>query len=336
MLDLDGVCYLGAQPVPHAIETLNCLQADEKQLIYITNNSSRVPDSVAHQLNSLGLPTSPDQVLTSAQATARRVRKQFAASSDVLALGGEGVFTALRDEGLNVVESADDDPVAVVQGWASTIGWKQLSEAVLAIKKGALHFATNLDATLPTERGETIGNGSFVAAVCNATGMPAVSSGKPEPFIYQAAQEMCNAGKPLAIGDRLDTDIKGANTSSIASMHVLTGVADARDVMYAKPAERPRYLAVDLRDLLKPYPEVEVGAGVTHDGGAATCAETTVSVSGNTIVIAGVEYADITADTEIAISSQAYRALAHLLWAMADSAENGQQLVTLPKFYVES
>ncbi|MFC5370210.1 HAD-IIA family hydrolase [Arcanobacterium bovis] len=334
MLDLDGVCYLGAQPVKNAIETLNCMRAENKQLLYITNNSSRVPDSVAAQLTSLGLSTNDEQVLTSAQATARRVREHFPSSSKILALGGEGVFTALRNEGFDVVKSADDDPVAVVQGWANSIGWAQLSEAVLAIKKGAQHFATNLDATLPTERGETIGNGSFVAAVRNATGAPVISSGKPEAFIYQAAQQMCMAENPLAIGDRLDTDIRGANASSIPSMHVLTGVNDAREVMLAPPAERPKYLAVDLRDLLVPYPQVKTEVDAHTGEGQARCLDSTVEISKHELRVDGVVCSGVAEESEVAITVNAYRALAHLLWQIADCTSERAALPVLPKFVV--
>lgn len=327
MLDLDGVCYLGAQPVPYAIETLDRLSSNGLGLFYITNNSSRVPSSVSEQLTGLGLNTNPDQILTSAQATAQRIAAIYPRGSIVLALGGEGVFEALQSVGMKVVTTADGDPVAVVQGWSREIGWVQLSEAVLAIKNGARHFATNLDATLPTERGETIGNGSFVAAVCNATGQPALSSGKPEDFIYEAAQKLTGSVRPLAIGDRLDTDIRGANAAGIPSMHVLTGVGRANDVLFAKETDRPRFLAADLRDLTTPYPNI------VCDDGVVKCGDDVASVAGGIIFLNG-EKLDTSCDTDhVEVSLNSYRALAHLVWTINDSSTEENNLV-LPRIEV--
>jgi len=91
-------------------------------------------------------------------------------------LGGDGVRQALLDEGFQVTSSAQDGPVAVVQGWDPAVDWALLSEGVYAINAGALHVATNLDATLPTERGFALGNGSLVAAVVLTTGAWTISA----------------------------------------------------------------------------------------------------------------------------------------------------------------
>jgi hypothetical protein len=110
--------------------------------------------------------------------------------------------------------------------------------------------ASNLDATLPTERGLLPGNGSLVAALRTATGSEPLAAGKPAPALMHDALARGDFRSPLVVGDRLDTDIAGANAAGLPSLMVLTGVNNARDAVYAVPEERPTYLGADLRSLL--------------------------------------------------------------------------------------
>ena len=139
--------------------------------------------------------------------------------------------------GLRVVASADDNPQAVVQGHNPETGWAQLSEAALAIQRGALYFASNLDSTLPAERGFLVGNGSMVAAVVNATGVSPSSAGKPEPAMFFLAAQSLGSTAPLAVGDRLNTDIAGGVAAGMPCLHVLTGVSKHEALLRATPAE---------------------------------------------------------------------------------------------------
>lgn len=157
--------------------------------------------------------------------------------------------------------------------------WLQLSEAALAIERGAQYIATNIDATLPKERGEYLGNGSLVAAVSHATGVVPPSSGKPEPAMYELALEKSGGKKPLVIGDRLDTDILGANRARFDSAHVLTGVTSMRQVMLADPDQRPTHQIFDLRDLSAPIEQP-----IFSEGGVSV-GNTRVQIADQTILI---------------------------------------------------
>jgi hypothetical protein len=159
------------------------------------------------------------------------------------------------------VASADDGPVAVIQGFGPEVGWAQLAEASLAIGRGLPWVATNLDATIPTARGRVLGNGALVAALRWASGVEPVVAGKPEPPLMVESVERTGAKRPLVVGDRLDTDIEGANRSGIAAMLVLTGVTDWPALLDAAPVTRPSYLGRDLRALLQPAPPVSVARG---------------------------------------------------------------------------
>ena len=256
LLDLDGVCFAGEARIPHAAEGANGARALGMGLSFITNNASRAPQTVVDKLAANGIEALAREVFTAAMDAAALLRERLEPGARVLVVGGDGVRRALTDEGFTVVDSADQDPAAVVQGWDPAVDWAMMSEGAYAIRAGAIHVATNTDATLPTERGFALGNGSLVAAVANATGRDYLAAGKPFPDIYRRALARAGGERPLAVGDRLNTDHVGARAAGIAGLHVLTGVSSARDVLLAAPEERPTFLHTDLRGLLEPHPRV--------------------------------------------------------------------------------
>ncbi|MBI9116276.1 HAD-IIA family hydrolase [Sanguibacter suaedae] len=253
LVDLDGVTYKGHEPIDHAADGLAGARAAGMRLVFVTNNASREPESVAEQLTSLDIPAAPADVMTAAQACARLLGDHVPQGSRVLVVGGAGLRTAVAAAGYVVVDSAEDEPAAVAQGFAPTLAWEQLAEAAYAVASGAVHVASNLDLSLPTARGFAPGNGALVGAVTNATGVEPVSAGKPSPAMYAMAVERAGARRPLVIGDRLDTDLAGARAGGYPGLHVLTGVNDGRDDVLAAPGLRPDFIGADLRSLLEPH-----------------------------------------------------------------------------------
>jgi HAD superfamily hydrolase (TIGR01450 family) len=253
LLDLDGVVYLGSKAVVHAVETINQLQAEGITVGYVTNNSSRKPESIADQLNGFGLNVEPNQVIGSARAGAKMLSERVPAGSRVLVVGGEGLRFEVEALGFMVVSTADENPAAVIQGFAPDVGWTQLAEAAYAIQRGAVWLATNQDWTIPREGGIAPGNGTLVSAVHTAVGILPDFAGKPFAPIYQSALDQLGIKKPLFVGDRLDTDIRGAHNFGMASACVMTGVASRRELIGARVEDRPDYILEDLRGLLAPY-----------------------------------------------------------------------------------
>ncbi|MFD6175851.1 MULTISPECIES: HAD-IIA family hydrolase [unclassified Isoptericola] len=254
LVDLDGVAYRGHLPIPHAAESLTAARGEGLRLVFVTNNASREPEEVAGQLTGLDIPTAADEVMTAAQACAALLRTRLAPGARVLVVGGAGLRTAVERSGLIVVDSADDVPDAVAQGYAPGLAWEDLAEAAYAVAGGAWHVASNLDLSLPTARGFAPGNGALVGAVVAATGVRPDSAGKPSPTMYRLAVERAGAERPLVIGDRLDTDLAGARSGGYPGLHVLTGVSTARDAVLADAGLRPDFLGGDLRALLEPHP----------------------------------------------------------------------------------
>ncbi|MCX7536934.1 HAD-IIA family hydrolase [Corynebacterium sp. P5875] len=240
LLDLDGTIYQGGAAVPGAVPAVS---GSGLPAIYVTNNASRAPRDVAEQLNSLGLDTRPEDVMTSALAAIQLAADRIPAGSTVLVLGTDSFRALAADAGFTVTDTADDDPVAVLHGHNPGTGWRQLSEAALAIRKGALYLASNLDTTLPKERGLHVGNGSMVAAVVSATGVSPVSAGKPGPAMFHSAARALGCSAPLAIGDRLDTDIAGGVAAGMDTLCVLTGVSGHHDVLGAPVPHRPTLIS---------------------------------------------------------------------------------------------
>ncbi|MEV6301444.1 HAD-IIA family hydrolase [Actinoplanes sp. NPDC051861] len=279
IFDLDGVVYLIDKPIAGAAEAVERLRADGVTVAYATNNASRRAADVAALLTGMGVSAEPAEVLTSAGAAAALLAERLPAGSPVLVVGADALRDEVREAGLDPVLSAEDAPVAVVQGYGPEVGWKALAEAALAVRAGATWFATNTDRTLPSPRGPLPGNGSLIAVLRTALDRdPDVVVGKPQPGIFTAAAKLSGSERPLVVGDRLDTDIQGAVTAGMPSLLVLTGVSGPADLLAAPPDRRPTYVATDLSALFRPAEDARlpapgspaIGWRVTRDGGRAT------------------------------------------------------------------
>jgi HAD superfamily hydrolase (TIGR01450 family) len=307
LLDLDGVVYRGRQPVAHAAEALAQVRRDGMRLSFVTNNALRPPDEVAERIRAAGVEADPADIATSAQAAATLLADRVPAGSKVLVAGGEGLRLAVRERGLVAVQSADDAPAAVVTGYDPELNYARLAEAVLAIFAGAPWVASNADVTVPTERGLLPGAGATVAFIEAATNVSPQVAGKPERALHEEATRRSGARSPLVVGDRLDTDIEGANGVGAPSLLVLTGVSTLAELIKAAPDLRPTYLAADLRGLLRP------AAGVTLDGAAARCGGWTCSAHGTILSWAG-------ASSETDDGLDAFRAGVRLAWSLAGAS----------------
>jgi glycerol-1-phosphatase len=242
LFDLDGILYRGDEPVPGAAEAVARLRSAGKRMSFVTNNSSRTPEAVARKLASAGVDAGAEEVETSAMATAellgaRRVRTAFV-------VGEEGVRAALGGVGIQVVGADDPTPDVVVVGWDRGADYAKLAAASLFLQRGAALVATNADASYPAPAGLLPGAGALLAAITTATGATAEVVGKPHAPLLRAALERAGGGRPLVIGDRLDTDIEGAARLGWPSLLVLTGVTTRSDL--ESSGVRPTYVGEDL------------------------------------------------------------------------------------------
>jgi len=285
LADLDGVVYTGAEAIPYAVESINHA-AEGRRVGYLTNNASRTAASVAEHLTGLGLTVTADDVVTSPQAAVRLLADLVPAGSTILVVGGEGLTTVVEAAGFVVTDSALDRPAAVIQGFAPQVGWLQLAEASYALgaDENMPWVATNTDWTIPQARGIAPGNGTLVSAVHTAIGRLPVVAGKPEVAIFEEAVARFGGTKPLFIGDRLDTDILGANRAEMESVLVLTGIDHSKKVLAADAKSRPTYILEDLRELDQPYP-VAVRKTTLRGAKTVTVGDATVQLLGTAVTV---------------------------------------------------
>jgi len=281
LLDLDGVVYLGEEPIAGAPQALAAARERGLRLAFVTNNASRTPAQVADLLSRMGVPARPEEVITSAQAAAHDLADRLPAGARVLVLGTDALRSAVAERGLVPVASADDGPAAVVQGFSRQLGWPELAEGAVAIRQGAFWLATNLDATVPSPRGRLPGNGALIAALSHAVGFTPPATGKPDPTMHRESVERAGARRPIVVGDRLDTDIEGARRVGCPSLLVLTGVSTPAELLAAPPEQRPDYLGADLTALTSPHPQTRVDSDVVR------CNAATVRRVGSRLELSG-------------------------------------------------
>ena len=225
IIDMDGVLYLGDQPMPGLCEFIAFLRERPIPFILATNNSTRTPHEYVDKLARMGVTVSPDEILVSGQATARFLAREYPRGTRVHVFGMPALKQALTDEGFVL---ADDDVQLVVASMDRDITFEKLKRATLLIRGGARFIATNLDPTNPSEEGLIPGTGSMIVALEAASGVKPTAIGKPEPIMYQLALDQMGARPETtaAIGDRADTDILGGKRAGLVTICVLSGSSD--------------------------------------------------------------------------------------------------------------
>ena len=282
MLDLDGVVYIGPDAVPGAPEHLDAARDAGMHLAYVTNNASRPPAAVARHLRDLGIAVADEDVVTSAQAAARVLSEQLPDGSAVFVIGGEGLEVALREQGLRPVQDPEEKPAAVVSGFHGDLRWSTVIAGAILVRDGLPWVASNTDLTVPTPAGPGPGNGALVEVVARFADRRPVVAGKPEAPLFEETLRRVGGERPLVIGDRLDTDIEGANNTGYDSLLVMTGVTGLDQLVAAGPALRPSYVAADLGGLGRRHDEPTTdGDTVSAGGWSATVVNGAVRVTGD-------------------------------------------------------
>lgn len=221
LLDLDGVVYVGDEPLPDAVESLSRLREAGKRIRFLTNNSRLTRAQLARRLVGMGAEAHEEEVVTSGWATARYLRREGVGSAYVL--GGRGLIAEVLGAGVEVVDGGPCE--AVVVGADDLVTYGHIQRATSAVFSGARFVATNADRTYPSPAGLLPGTGALVAAVQTTTGVEPVIVGKPFPPMFDAALEGTSRERAVMVGDSPDTDIEGATRAGIAGVLVF---ADGR------------------------------------------------------------------------------------------------------------
>jgi 4-nitrophenyl phosphatase len=267
LVDLDGVVYRGADPVPGVAAVLAARAGLGDDVVYVTNNSMHYRADYVTRLASMGAPITPETVVSSARATALHIAKHETGIRRVLVLGAGGLERELRDVGLDVVTAghaaarmhqegvdgwtAAGAPDAVVTGLDPNLTYLRLAAANDCIRAGARFIATNRDPIYPTERGLRPGAGAVAAAVEAASGVVPLSIGKPAPHLLELAAEAVgrDVHDAIMIGDGIATDLIAAQAVGARCVLMLTGVTTRVEVEALPADQRPFAVAADAAEL---------------------------------------------------------------------------------------
>ncbi len=320
LFDLDGVIYLGPMVIDGVPEALAELRSTGVHVGFVTNNAARTPATVAAHLEDLGITATTTDVVNSTQATVRMLQADLPKGTRILVVGTDALADQLREGGFEPVRTLEDEPVAVVQGYHPALEWHQLELGAIAIQNGAQWYATNPDMTRPTERGILPGCGAQVAVVRACVDVDPKVAGKPfRPLLDETVLRL-GAEHPIFVGDRLDTDIEGANAVNMDSLFVFTGAHGKKDLLAAEPIARPTHLGWDVAALLHTAHAVEV----VDSGRLIRCGEQLIQLSDGDASLATQPK-----DTESQLD--ALRALLHAVWEFgAEAGDTLSQLDLIP------
>ena len=250
LFDLDGVCWLGHEFLPGAAETINELLAGGKPVAFVTN-SPRIPRSeTAQYLRDGGVDVPDELVITAASTLIARALEELGDERKVVAVGTDSFKKQLVEAGLEIVRTDDWQTArAVLVSGHFGFNYEELNWVARAVRDGAPLLATGRDPTMPMPDGLWPGTGSIIAAIETASGGTAIATGKPEPAIFEAGLDAIGRPDRVAmVGDRIDTDISGAQNLGIAGILVTTG-ATSQEELEASPIE-PDHLIESLTQLL--------------------------------------------------------------------------------------
>jgi len=233
IIDMDGVLWRNTDPIGDLPAIFTSIEAQGLQWICATNNATQSPEEFAEKLRGFGVETHPGCVVNSASATVDYLKSNFSLDSKVYVVGSESLWQMVSDAGFETVPTGDEEWLEraaeidiVVAGLDRRFSYNRMRDAAMAIRLGATFIATNTDATYPTPQGLLPGAGAAVRAIEVASGKEPMVIGKPNPMVYQEALKRMGleAAQVMGIGDRLDTDIRGAQAAGCLSGLVLTGV----------------------------------------------------------------------------------------------------------------
>jgi 4-nitrophenyl phosphatase len=235
VLDMDGVLWRENDPIGDLNAIFTRFANAGLKVLFATNNASKSPQQYVEKLAGMGATVKPDQIITSGLGVAYLLKKRFPQGGPVYIIGEIGLITALEEAGFYPSVS---DPIAVIGGVDRQISFNKLKAATLFIRSGVPFYFTNPDKTFPTPEGLIPGAGAILAALVAATDVEPILAGKPNATLYEFALEKLGTQpeETLAVGDRIETDILGAQRAGLKTALVLSGIATRAEGEAWKPA----------------------------------------------------------------------------------------------------
>ncbi|XP_042068164.1 phosphoglycolate phosphatase 2-like [Salvia splendens] len=273
LFDCDGVIWKGDSLIDGVSDTLDFLRSMGKELVFVTNNSTKSRRQYAKKFHSVGISVSEDEIFSSSFAAAMYLKvNKFPKEKKVYVIGEEGILEELELAGFTPLGGPEDGKKtahmkrnsffehdknvgAVVVGLDQYINFYKLHYGTLCIREnpGCLFIATNRDAVGNlTDLQEWPGAGCMVGAICGTTQKDPIVVGKPSTFLMDFLLEKFNipTSKMCMVGDRLDTDILFGQNSGCRTLLVFSGVTKESDLQDPSNQIHPEYMTTALSDIL--------------------------------------------------------------------------------------
>lgn len=251
VMDMDGVLWRGDQQLPGVEAFCQFLTQRGIPFVLASNNSSRSPADYVTKLAKMGVEGIVEQqIVTSGTTTVDYLLTHYAPGTAVHVLGGDGLKRIISAAGFTL---RDHDVQVVVVGIDFDLTYEKLKRAALLIRAGADFIGTNDDVTFPAPEGLVPGAGSLIAALKTATDRQPLIMGKPGAPMFEASLRVMGTqpAQTLMIGDRLNTDIAGAQAVGLKTALVLTGVTAPGDLEHS--ATQPDTVYEDLPALTRAW-----------------------------------------------------------------------------------
>jgi glycerol-1-phosphatase len=264
LVDLDGVVWVGREPVPGSAETLAALLDAGKEIVFVTNNPGKPPAVYADRLRGMGVNAGEERIVTAGMVAARLAADAAGPGGSAFVIGATALKEMVSEAGAKLLagEAAREAGVVVVSGHRG-FDYEELLTAKLALDRGAALVATSHDPTMPMPGGEWPGTGAVLAAVETASGRTAEIGGKPERHLFEMALAAIGRGSSVAndvqkepqpgrvamVGDRISSDIEGGRRAGLETVLVLSGTSSREDAEAANPP--PDHVLNDLAGLLR-------------------------------------------------------------------------------------
>jgi len=247
ILDMDGVLWNDDEPIGDLPYVFDEIRRRSLSFMLATNNATKNIAQFVEKVAKFGVTIQPEQVINSTEATVTFLKKHYANGGPVYMVGEQGLINILTEAGFF---HSTENAIAVVVGMDRNLNYKKLADAALLIRAGTPFIGTNPDRTYPTPQGFLPGAGALQAFLQAATDVTPRIIGKPEPEMYRMALERMQVQpeEALVIGDRIETDIVGAQKLGCKTGLVLSGIATSSEAAKLQP--QPDFIEPDLTSLV--------------------------------------------------------------------------------------
>jgi HAD superfamily hydrolase (TIGR01458 family) len=220
LLDLEGVLGVGGKLIPGAPEAIARLRAAGVPFRVVTNTTTVSRRELADEVRTMGLDVRAEELHTAPVATAAYLRDEHPGESVYLLIKGS---TAEDFEGIELVE--DGAAVVCVGGAEERFTYDAMNRAYRMLVAGARLVAMSRSVSWMTEEGLKLDAGPYVRALEDATGVKAVTCGKPAGSFFHSALEQIGvpAERAAMVGDDVVTDVVAARSAGLTGVLVRTG-----------------------------------------------------------------------------------------------------------------